>query len=126
MRCAPCVDHPALAVFDNLLKLGICRITNSDLSDAQWLQASLPVRDGGLGVRRVSSLATSAFLASAASTLLLQGQILAGSSCDVDPIVAESSAVWSSLSSLPPLVSSASVKQSAWDRPLVDADKSFC
>ena len=61
MRCAPCVDHPAFAVFDNLLKLGICRITNSDLSDAQWLQASLPVRDGGLGVRRVSSLATCAF-----------------------------------------------------------------
>ena len=124
MRCAPCVDHPSLAVFDNLLKSGISRITNLDLSDAQWLQASLPVRDGGLGVRRVSSLATSAFLASAASTLHLQDQILAGCSCDVDPIVAESSTVWSSLSSVPPLVSPSSEKQSAWDRPVVEADRS--
>ena len=45
------------------------QITNSDLSDIQWTQASLPVRDGGLGIRRVSSLALPAFVASAASTL---------------------------------------------------------
>ena len=35
-----------------------------------------PVRDGGLGVRRVSSFAIPAFLASAASTLSLQDDIL--------------------------------------------------
>ena len=37
-----------------MLKQAIQRVTNSDLSDLQWIQASLPVRDGGLGVRRVS------------------------------------------------------------------------
>ena len=47
------------------------------LSDIQWTQASLPVKDGGLGVRRVSSFALPAFLASAASTLSLQIDILA-------------------------------------------------
>ena len=52
-------------------------ITNSDLSDIQWTQASLPDKDDGLGVRRVSSLALPAFLASAASTLSLQVDILA-------------------------------------------------
>ena len=36
----------------------------------------LQLRDGGLGVRRVSFLAIPAFLASAASTLSLQGDIL--------------------------------------------------
>ena len=36
------------------------------------------VRDGGLGIRRVSSLALPAFVASAASTLSLQDDILAG------------------------------------------------
>jgi len=50
--------------------------TNSDLSDSQWIQASLPVRDGGLGVRRVSQLASPAFIASAASTLSIQDDIL--------------------------------------------------
>ena len=53
------------------------RITNSSLTDTQWLQASLPIKNGGLGVRRVSSLALPAFLASAAGTALRQAEILA-------------------------------------------------
>ena len=69
-------SHPSLEKFDALLKQAIQRITNSNLSDLQWIQASLPVRDGGLGVRRVSSLALPAFLASAASTQSLQDDIL--------------------------------------------------
>ena len=72
LRCSPSVDHSCLQAFDSMLRAGIQRITNSDLSDSQWLQASLPVEDGGLGVRRVISLALPAFLASAASTLSLQ------------------------------------------------------
>jgi len=68
LLCSPSVSHPSLEKFDALLKQAIQRITNSDLSDLQWIQASLPARDGGLGVRRVSSLALAAFLASAAST----------------------------------------------------------
>ena len=61
IRSSPCVGHPALANFDSLQRSGLCLITNSNLSDNQWLQASLPVKDGGLGVRRVASLASSAF-----------------------------------------------------------------
>ena len=36
-----------------MLRAAIQRITNSDLSDSQWLQASLPVKDGGLERERV-------------------------------------------------------------------------
>ena len=79
LRCVPCAEHPSLTVFDNLLREGISSITNSLLFDIQWLQASLPIRDGGLGIRRATSLALSAFLASAASTSDLQHDIL--SSC---------------------------------------------
>ena len=71
LKCSPSACHPALERFDSLLRRSIQNITNSDLSDVKWLQASLPIRDGGLGVRRVSSLAIPAFLASAASTLSL-------------------------------------------------------
>jgi len=49
----------------------------------QWTQASLPVRDGGLGVRRVAMLAPSAILASDACTHDLQELILAR--CSVLP-----------------------------------------
>jgi len=61
LRCSPSVAHSSLARFDSLLTSAIQGITNSDLSGIQWLQASLPVKDGGLGVRRVSSLALPAF-----------------------------------------------------------------
>jgi len=46
------------------------------LRNGQWLQASLQVENGGLGVRSAMMLAPSAFLASAASTLELQQSIL--------------------------------------------------
>ena len=45
LRCSPSVDHSCLQAFDSMLRAGIQRITNSDLSDSQWLQASLPVKE---------------------------------------------------------------------------------
>jgi hypothetical protein len=83
LRCSPCFGHPELVAFDVLLKDGLSRITNTDLNEVHWLQASLPVRVGGLGVRRVASLAIPAYLASAASTLELQSSLLAN--CQVLP-----------------------------------------
>ena len=64
LRCSPSVDNAALTTFDNLLRSALNRITNCDLSGTQWLQASLTVKEGGLGVRRVTSLALPAFLSS--------------------------------------------------------------
>ena len=53
----------------------------TDHTDIQWIQTSLPVRNGGLGIRRVSSLAPSVFLALAAGTLDLPELLLA--KCDI-------------------------------------------
>ena len=76
LRCSPSVNHPSLLVFDNLLRSALSHITNCDLTDTQWLQASLPIRDGGLRVRRVTTLALPVFVASAAGTLSLQASII--------------------------------------------------
>ena len=65
-----------LIKFDQLLRDGFCKICNISLSEDQWLYASLPVRFNGLGIRRVSSLAIPAFLASAVGTRNLQDHIL--------------------------------------------------
>jgi hypothetical protein len=46
------------------------------LTEQQGFQASLPVRAGSLGIRRVSSLAPSSFLASTAGTRDLQDRLL--------------------------------------------------
>jgi len=76
LLCSPSKDHPALEMFDSQMKSAVCYIINSRLFDSQWLQASLRVKEGGLGVRRVASFALPAFLASVASTLSLQALIL--------------------------------------------------
>jgi len=68
-----------------IIIIAVERITNSSFTDTQWLQASLPIKDGGLGVRRVSSLALPVFLASAAGTALLQTEILADCNVSEDP-----------------------------------------
>lgn len=76
LRSSHCEDHALLEEFDGLQRSALSRICNVDLTDDQWLQASMPVRNGGLGIRRVSSLASSAFLASAAGTRPVQDLIL--------------------------------------------------
>jgi hypothetical protein len=123
LRSAPCAGHPALTRFDNLLRTGLCSITSSNLSDTQWTQASLPVKDGGPGVRRVASLTPSAFLASAAYTLELQDKILSSCSAPSDSIVDTSRAAWSAAHNQPCPPVPASSKQVSWDNPSISADK---
>lgn len=125
LRCSPCGNHPSLAVFDDLLRKGICAISNLDLSDPQWLQASLPVKDGGLGVRRVTSLAPSAFLASAAGTETLQLQLLRHSlaATTTDRAVDTVKNMWSSDHTCPRPEGVTAHKQSAWDKPVVTAER---
>ena len=79
LRSSPCHGHETLHKFDDLLRTGLENITNLSISDIQWIQASLPVSTGGLGVRRVASLALPAFLASAAATHTLQSLLLRNS-----------------------------------------------
>jgi len=84
LRCSPSVHVSALQTFDGHLRLAVSNITNSGLSDTQWIQASLPIKYGGLGIRRVVSLALPVFLAAAASNFDLQTQILASFFCPSD------------------------------------------
>ena len=122
LRCSPCYGHPKLDVFDNLLKDGLSRITNTDLNEIQWLQASLPVRFGGIGVRRVASLAISAYLASAASTLELQNSLLSDCQALSDVTIDGYSSIWSKHFGPPPSTPAA-CKQRAWDQSQIEADK---
>ena len=97
-------------------------ITNSNLSDSQWTQASLPVYAGGLGIRRVTSLAPSAFLASAACTHDLQAQILTSSTIPDDTALMAARLSWSSAHNQPFPTLPAALKQAAWDKPSIAAD----
>ena len=115
LRCSPCHDHPLLLVFDEIQRTGINVITNSNLSDTQWIQASLPICDGSLGIRRAASLALSAFLASAAATAPLQHHILAPSTAQPDTAFEAARAAWSNIFNKPQPVNTAS--QRDWTQP---------
>ena len=122
-RCCPSADHPSLSKFDGLLSHSVQQITNSNLSEIQWIQASLPVRDRGLGIRSVSSLALPAFAASAASTLSLQTDILADCAFSNNNFLQTYLATWSSQFVHVPQV--LPTKQPFWDRPGVLVDKAL-
>ena len=125
LRCAPCATHPTLEHIDIMLRKGVCAITNLDLTDLQCLQASLSVKEGGLGVRRVTSLAPSAFLASAAGTetpqqLLLIRSVTVGST---NPTVTSVRSTWSSAHRLPSPSDDIVYRQSAWNKPVITSDR---
>lgn len=61
---------------DNELRLALESVINVSMNDEQWGQASLPVRYGGLGVRRVQDIGLVAFLASSHGVADLVARIL--------------------------------------------------
>ena len=114
-RTSPCAGHPLLDRFDMSLREGLSLITNNKLTDFNWLQASLPIRDGGLGIRIVAVLAPSAFLASAAFTQALQNMISPNLGPDV--CVDANVSLW--LERYGASIPSVSSFQRHWDRPAV-------
>ena len=125
LRASPCCGHPVLERFDDLLRECVGSITNNDLTEVQWIQASLPVRSGGLGHRRVSSLASSAFLALAASTRDLQETILLRCEATADQAVDHVLDRWTltlGQSDVSHPVSPSATKQRDWDKYHIGAE----
>ena len=76
LRCTYSGDHPMLQILDMKLRDMVSQILNVDLSDQQWNQAALPVKWGGLGIRKTTQVAPSAYLASVAGVKDLVSSIL--------------------------------------------------
>jgi len=121
LRTSACfLNEGLLRDFDEVLRSGLCSLLNIHISDDQWIQASLPVRSGGLGIRSAVMLATPAFLASAAGTRSLQDQLL--HDVDVtstDPLVEDAVSSWSSRSNAPPPIEQKAHIQREWDSTLI-------
>ena len=119
LRTARCFDNVLLLRFDNILRDGLVGILNVSFTHSQWQRASLPVKDGGLGVRTAYSLASSAFLASAVGTLALQNRIVPRISELTDTAFEDCLAFWSDSTSSVSLTEPMSHKQRAWDSVVV-------
>ena len=123
LRTAPCFLSSKLEDFDCLLRSTLSAVLNINLSDnLVWLQASLPVSNGGLGVRSAVQLAPSAFLASAAGCTSLTRRILPSHLHNLPiPEVGLALNHWSQDGVLTPPASPDKSKQKAWDHPKVES-----
>ena len=77
LRCCPCWKYPEkLHLYDLTLKTAFENITNSNLDDNAWSQATLLVFMGGMGLRSTIELSLSAYLASVHSVINLVSLII--------------------------------------------------
>ena len=119
---SPCFSLPRLEDYDVLLSSILSNITSIRFEDNQssWIQATLPVSKGGLGIRSAVHLASSAFLASADGSVALVHEIL--------PLRlhntpyqerVEAHRQWGVGLDVPPPTPPASFRQKEWDVPRV-------
>src|SRR5919106_5539176 len=94
---------PEIASFDEAVRCLLSSIVNIKLDEEAWVQASLPVRWGGVGVRRASSLAPSAFLASVHSSASLVGLLMPNEAHHIsESLVEDALAIWVDLAGIAP------------------------
>ena len=69
LRAAPCfVNTDILGEYDSILRKALESIINIQLDDNTWMQASLPITCGGLGIRKATDISLPAYLSSVSAT----------------------------------------------------------
>ena len=76
LRAGSYFDSPGLALYDSGLRETVISCLNVRIEEASWLQATLPPRDGGLGLTSATSLALQAYVASFCATRDLSCKLL--------------------------------------------------
>ena len=126
LRSAKCVNHPLLHTFDEQLRQCLSEILNVSLDDKSWIQASLPIKVGGLGIRRVAQVAPSAFLASQAATRLMVLAVLPARLHDVvDQGVEVALNAWQELGGVVSPTGECESHQRKWDAAVIEHDKQW-
>ncbi|OQV24070.1 hypothetical protein BV898_02024 [Hypsibius exemplaris] len=117
LRCSPTFTRfNSLVAFHTVLRNSVVTITNTEMSDAVWKQATLPVSRGGLGNRRTKDLSLPAFLVSVHSVHHLKMEIVPAA--DLDAITTETTLQWN-VATTQQLPDQPRI-QKLWDRPIVE------
>jgi len=80
--------------FDDIMRNALVSILNVNLNNNQWLQASLPIKKGGLGIRRLQDVALPAFLSSFHGVRVLVSHILQKPDENIDYIMSDALLEW--------------------------------
>ena len=120
LQTAPCFQSPHLQAYDELLRTILSDICNISLNhESTWLHASLPVRAGGIRIRRAAQLALSAFMASSAGSSDLVHQILPPHMVAPNPALQSALTAWHQGHAEPPPSIPTSHHQKVWDAPRI-------
>ena len=126
LRSARCAGHPLLHTFDEQLRQCLADILNVSLDEKTWIQAALPIKAGGLGIRMATRVAPSAFLASQAATKKLAVAMLPdrlhGTMCGG---VDEARNIWQALGGGQLLTGECEGVQRKWDEVIVQYDQQW-
>ncbi|XP_055357023.1 uncharacterized protein LOC129602087 [Paramacrobiotus metropolitanus] len=117
LRASRCYQQKALLkAFDDIIRQSLTSITNVNITEGIWMQASLPIIEGGLGIRSVETLALPAFLASAYSVAPLTSEII-----EFQPQIycRDAAAEWQEVTQLDLPHHDARPVQKVWDNPIV-------
>ena len=123
LRTGQCSGHQLLKLFDELLRDALCLILNVSLDNDRWRQASLPVKAGGLGIRRVEQVAPSAYLASSAASKTLITSMLPTRLQVQDQGISVALCVWHLQGGRDVITGEDAKKQKSWDNVLVKCDQ---
>jgi hypothetical protein len=83
-RHPPDTVAPFATAFDNSMRSCLGRISQ-DISDAQWMQAGLPLSMGGLGLTHTARVSSAAFIGSAEYSCAVVLDLVPVTSCALGP-----------------------------------------
>jgi len=120
LRCAPAwKEEDQLSAYDKALRQAMEAVLNCRLEDDSWDQATLPVKQGGVGVRCAMGVALPSFLASTHGALPLLAKLLPAELLASDSTTTEAEEAWVQRTGVePPPVTKRTVQQE-WDEPMM-------
>jgi len=124
LRSAPCYSRQVLSEYDNALRSTLQSVLNTAMSDDVWDQATLPVANGGLGIRKATDVELPAFLSSVAGSQPLIQELLPrhfeNSAGVNDPKFINAVKEWESQTGSAPAQPPYSTVQKVWDKTVVE------
>jgi len=120
LRSFPCHGHTTLNDIDLIMKNCLEKITNCRLDPLTLTQASLPVKLGGLGIRRTTDICLPAFIASSNKCASIVEKLISPSNgAHFSFLLSEATIAWKSIDSgLVEPVGEARQRQKSWDLPV--------
>ena len=122
IRSSPCFLFPeVLRNIDASFRQFLTETLNIQLDGKAWRQASLPVKAGDLGVRRIEDLALPAYLSSSSAAEALVLQIAPSAAEPFGLLVSVALEAWSAAAGngIDPPTQPSTYRQSSWDTSLV-------